>query len=280
LQKETIVPNINDNLGNNKKSSRRFDTTDAANSFLFIAAFIGVWQLAFSLGIWPKVLLPSPAMVAQTIVGLIADSSLPIGIGVTMWRLFAGFAISVGIGGAVGLTMVRFPSFGKTLSSFAVGLLTFPSIAWVPFSILLIGFNDFGILFVLIMASVFSVMISTYSSIRNIPPIYIRAAKNMGASGFSLFRYVMIPAATPSLIIGLRQAWSFAWHALIGAEILITTLYGLGQILHIGREFQDMGQIISVMIVIFAIGLLFDRLVFVKLEEKVRARWGLDQHSQ
>ncbi|AIC16682.1 ABC transporter permease [Nitrososphaera viennensis] len=263
-----------------KKTKSRFDTTDAANAFLFIAAFIGVWQLVFSLGIWPKVLMPSPAMVAQTIAGLVADSSLTVGMGVTMWRLFAGFAISVGIGGAVGLAMVKFPSFGKTLSSFAVGLLTFPSIAWVPFSILLIGFNDFGILFVLVMASVFSVMISTYSSIRNIPPLYIRAAKNMGASGFSLFRYVMIPAATPSLMIGLRQAWSFAWHALIGAEILITTLYGLGHVLHIGREFQDMGQIIAVMIAIFAIGLLFDRLVFMKLEEKVRARWGLDQHSQ
>ncbi|AIF85164.1 ABC-type nitrate/sulfonate/bicarbonate transport system, permease component [Candidatus Nitrososphaera evergladensis SR1] len=278
MQKETTIHKKVSS--NSAKKNSRFDATDAANAFLFIAAFIGVWQLAFSLGIWPKVLMPSPAMVAQTIVGLVADSSLTIGIGVTMWRLFAGFVISVGIGGAVGLAMVKFPSFGKTLSSFAVGLLTFPSIAWVPFSILLISFNDFGILFVLVMASVFSVMISTYSSIRNIPPIYIRAAKNMGASGFSLFRYVMIPAATPSLIIGLRQAWSFAWHALIGAEILITTLYGLGHILQIGREFQDMGQIIAVMIAVFAIGLLFDRLVFVKLEEKVRARWGLDQHSQ
>lgn len=279
MQKETTAVRKASNNSISKKKSR-LDTTDAANAFLFIAAFIGVWQLVFSLGIWPKVLMPSPAMVAQTIAGLVADSSLTIGIGVTMWRLFAGFAISVSVGGVVGLAMVKFVSFGKTLSSFAVGLLTFPSIAWVPFSILLIGFNDFGILFVLVMASVFSVMISTYSSIRNIPPIYIRAAKNMGASGFSLFRYVMIPAATPSLIIGLRQAWSFAWHALIGAEILITTLYGLGHVLHIGREFQDMGQIIAVMIAIFAIGLLFDRLVFMKLEEKVRARWGLDQNSQ
>ncbi|HEY7507806.1 MAG TPA: ABC transporter permease [Nitrososphaera sp.] len=261
-----------------KEERRRFDTTDVANAVLFIAAFIGVWQLVSNAGIWPSVLMPTPAKVAATISDLAADS-LVVGIGVTMLRLFAGFAIAVGIGGTLGLVMVKFPSFGKTQSSFAVGLLTFPSIAWVPFSILLIGFNDFGILFVVVMASVFSVMISTYSSIRNVPPIYIRAAKNMGASGFSLFRYVMIPAATPSLIIGIRQAWSFAWHALIGAEILITTLYGLGHVLHVGREFNDMGQIIAVMIAIFAIGMLFDRLVFMKLEEKVRARWGLDQHT-
>jgi NitT/TauT family transport system permease protein len=140
--------------------------------------------------------------------------------------------------------------------------------------------NDSGILFVVIMSSVFSVMISTYSGIRNISPIYLNAARNMGAHGISLFRHVMIPAATPSLIIGIRQAWSFAWHALIGAEMLITTLVGLGHILFVGREFQLMGQIIATMITIFAIGLLFDRLLFSKLEEKVRDRWGLNQQNE
>src|SRR5437867_2962368 len=195
---------------------------DAANIALFLAAFVGTWQLVFLVKIWPEYLLPSPAMVVTEIGKLIADNSLPIGIGVTLARLAGGFTISLGIGVAVGLAMVRFRGFGKTMSSFAVGLLTFPSIAWVPFSIIFFGFNDFGIFFVVIMASVFSVMITTYSSIRNIPPIYLRAAQNMGANGFALFQHVMIPAATPSLILGIRQAWSFAWHALIGAEILIT----------------------------------------------------------
>ena len=119
-----------------------------------------------------------------------------------------------------------------------VGLQSFPSVAWVPFAILLIGLNDFGILFVVIMSSVFSVMMSTYSGIRNIPPLYIRASRNMGAKGFSLFRFVMIPAATPSLLVGIKQAWSFAWHALIGAEILIAPSVGLGHILLVGREFR------------------------------------------
>jgi NitT/TauT family transport system permease protein len=256
------------------------DITDVANAALFLAAFVGLWQLVIVLGLWPKTLLPSPTQVAISIGELIANNSLAVGIGTSLWRLAAGFAISIAVGGAVGLTMVKFQGFGKTMSSFAVGLLTFPSIAWVPFSILLIGFNDFGILFVVVMASVFSVMISTYSAVRNVPPIYIRAAKNMGAHGFALFRHVMIPAATPSLIMGIRQAWSFAWHALIGAEMLITTLYGLGHILSIGREFNDMSQIIAVMITIFAIGLLFDRIIFLRLEEKVRSRWGLNQHTE
>lgn len=263
---------------NSKK--HRFDITDVANVALFLAVFVGLWQLVTLLEIWPKTLLPSPAQVAISISELIANNSLIIGIATTMWRLAAGFALSIAIGGIVGLAMVKFQGFGKTMSSFAVGLLTFPSIAWIPFSILLIGFNNFGILFVVIMASVFSVMISTYGAIRNVPPIYIRASKNMGAHGFALFRHVMIPAATPSLIGGIRQAWSFAWHALIGAEMLITTLSGLGYILAVGREFNDMSQIIAVMITVFAIGLLFDRAIFLRLEEKVRSRWGLNQHAE
>ena len=99
----------------------------------------------------------------------------------------------------------------------------------------------------------------------------------MGAKGISLFRFVMIPAATPSMIVGIKQAWSFAWHALIGAEILIAASVGLGHVLLVGREFQLMDQVIASMITIFAIGLLFDRVLFSKLEERVRERWGLDQ---
>ncbi len=260
-----------------KSKASSFDISDVANVALFLAAFVGIWQLVYMIGVYPDAILPSPAEVAGKIAALVGNAALPIGIGTSLLRLVIGFLLSIALGGIVGLAMVKFRGFGKTMSSFAVGLLTFPSIAWVPFAILLIGFSDFGILFVVVMASVFSVMITTYSSLRNIPPIYVRAAKNMGASGFSLFRHVMIPAATPSLIIGMRQAWSFAWHALIGAEMLITTLAGLGYILSVGREFNDMPQIMAVMVSIFAIGLVFDRVIFLKLEEKVRAKWGLSQ---
>ena len=252
----------------------------SANITLFIAAFIGIWQLVYILGIWPQVSMPSPAMVAESFAGLLQDFTLIKSIGMTMYRLVIAFTISIIIGIAVGLVMVKIPGFGKTMSSFAVGLQSFPSIAWVPFAILLIGLNDFAIFFVVIMSSVFSVMMSTYSGIRNIPPLYIQASRNMGAKGFSLFRYVMIPAATPSLLVGIKQAWSFAWHALIGAEILIGAAVGLGHILLVGREFQLMDQIIASMISIFAIGLLFDRIVFSKLEDKVRDRWGLNQNIE
>jgi len=258
-----------------KKSQRSLD--DAANAALFISVFIGIWQIVFMLGIWPKISLPSPAMVAETFAKIIWNGSLPESVGITIARLLGAFTISITLGTLIGFTMVKFKGFGKTLNSFSAGLLSFPSIAWVPFSILLIGFNEFGIMFVVIMSSIFSIMISTYSSIRNIPSIYLDAARNMGAKGISLFRHVTIPAATPSLIIGLRQAWSFAWHAIIGAEILMS-IVGLGHILSVGREFLDMSQIIASMVTIFVIGLLVDRFLLHKMEDKIRKKWGLDNH--
>ena len=252
---------------------------DLASIALFLAAFGAAWEAVYISGAFPEQSLPSPIAVARSFVDLGSEGSLGIGIAVTMGRLAAGFAIAVAIGGAVGLAMVRFRDFGKTMSSFSVGLQSFPSIAWVPFTILLIGFNDFGILFVMVVSSVFSVMMSTYSGIRNIPPIYMRAARNMGASGSTLFRHVMVPAATPTLIIGLRQAWSFAWHALVGAEILMS-LVGLGHILSVGREFLRMDWIMATMIVIFVIGMVVDRVIFYKLEERIRSRWGLNLHTE
>lgn len=257
------------------KKKIKFD--EFANTVLFIAVFIGLWQVAYLSGIWPKVSLPSPIMVVESFYELILDNTLFVSIGITLYRLLIGFAASIGIGVCVGLAMVRFTGFGKTMSSFAVGLQSFPSVAWVPFAILLIGLNDIGMLFVVIMSSVFSVMMSAYSGIRNIPPIYLKAARNMGAKGFSLFRYSMIPAATPALIIGIKQAWSFAWHALVGAEILMAASVGIGHILLIGREFLLMDQIIASMITIFALGMIFDKVIFAKLDDKVREKWGLRQ---
>ncbi|MDW3611757.1 MAG: ABC transporter permease [Nitrososphaeraceae archaeon] len=276
---ETHIKSSKNKVSLSKKIVNKIINKDTLSLFIFISVFLALWQLVYMSEILPKLSLPSPLAVGQTIIELLFDFTLVKGTAFTLWRLFLGFILSLAIGLIIGLLMIKFQQFGKTMSSFAVGLQSFPSIAWIPFAILLIGFNDFGILFVVVMSSVFSVMLSTYSGLRNVPPIYIRAARNMGAKGFSLFRYVLIPAATPTLIMGMRQAWSFAWHALIGAEMLITTLVGLGYILSVGREFSNMSQIIATMIVIFTIGLIFDRVVFVKIEEKIRDRWGLNQQK-
>lgn len=278
---ESEIISLDDKRSKKKKIplKKKIKLDEFSNTILFIAVFIGLWQLAYLSGIWPRVSLPPPIMVVEAFYELILDNTLLVSIGVTLYRLLIGFAASIGIGVCVGLAMVRFSGFGKTMSSFAIGLQSFPSVAWVPFAILLIGLNDIGILFVVIMSSVFSVMMSAYSGIRNIPPIYLKAARNMGAKGFSLFRYLMIPAATPALIIGMKQAWSFAWHALVGAEILMAAAIGIGHILLVGREFSLMDQIIASMITIFALGMIFDKVIFAKLEDRVREKWGLRQEQ-
>ena len=276
---ETQIKSNSKKVNLSNKIVNKIINKDTLSLVIFISVFLAVWQLVYMSEVLPKLSLPSPLAVGQTITELVLDFTLVKGTAFTLWRLFLGFLISLALGLIIGLLMIKFQQFGKTMSSFAVGLQSFPSIAWIPFAILLIGFNDSGILFVVVMSCVFSVMLSTYTGLRNVPPIYIRAARNMGAKGFTLFRYVLIPAATPTLIMGMRQAWSFAWHALIGAEMLITTLVGLGYILSVGREFSNMSQIIATMIVIFTIGLIFDRVVFIKIEEKIRDRWGLDQQK-
>ena len=124
---------------------------DALSVIIFIGGFLIIWQLFFSLELWPRVSLPSPLMVAESLIDLISDNTLLISTGVTLWRLLIGLVISILIGVGIGLIMVKFKQFGKTMSSFAVGLQSFPSIAWVPFAILLVGLNDFGILFVVVM---------------------------------------------------------------------------------------------------------------------------------
>jgi len=171
--------------------------------------------------------------------------------------------------------MANFKRFGRTMSSLSLGMQTFPSIAWVPFAILIVGLNDFGILFVIVISSVFSMMISTYNGVRNIPPIYLKAAKNMGVRRLSMLRSVMLPASMPSMVTAVRQTWSFAWHALIGAEMLFGVTRGLGELLYYGSEFSLMSQVIATMLVIFVIGLLGDRVIFQRLEDQVRIRRGL-----
>jgi len=257
-------------------SLSRVDWKGILDIVIGLAIFVAAWQLVFWAGFYPPYLLPSPGIVLNRFLEMGESGQLGSSLAVTLGRLLAGFSIAVCLGIGVGLAMVSFGRFGRAMNSFSVGLQSFPSIAWVPFAILLVGLNDFGIVFVMVISSVFSMMVSTYAGIRNIPPIYLKAAKNMGATGVSLFTAVMLPASLPSLVTGLRQVWSFAWHALIGAEILMATV-GLGALLEFGAEFVRMDQIIASMITIFVIGLVTDRLIFSRLEEKVRAKRGLVQ---
>jgi NitT/TauT family transport system permease protein len=238
--------------------------------------FVGGWELVFMLKIWPPYLFPSPSSTVAEFLLLVKIGTLQSAVVNTLERIVVDFGLTFILGLGIGILMVYFKRFGRTMNSFSLGLQSFPSLAWVPFAIIIIGLDNTAILFVVVLSSVFSIMMSTYSGLRNIPQIYIKAAKNMGTGNLALFGGVMIPAAMPSLIAGVRQAWSFAWHALIGAEMLMGAI-GLGGVLYDGSEFLKMNEVIVSMFVIFAIGLVADRLLFYRLEESVRNKWGMNR---
>jgi NitT/TauT family transport system permease protein len=246
-----------------------------AKRVVFYAAIVGVWQTIYMANVLPETLFPSPLQVIQTLANSAATGELPFAVGTSLWRLFVGFVLAVAGGIAMGLYMAKYKTVHETLGSLVLGLQSIPSIAWVPIGLIWFGLNDAGIIFVVVIGTIFAMAMSTYSGIKNIPPIYIRAARNMGAKGASLLTNVVFPAALPHLVSGMRHAWGFAWRALINAEVLFFGLVGLGFMLSIGREIFSMAHVISVMIVIMAIGLIIDRLIFSRIEKTVESRWGL-----
>ena len=260
------------------RRARRQSLTTVLDIVIALVFFVAGWQVVFWLKLWPPYLFPSPNATWAEFVVLARAGTLQSAAVDTLERIVVDFGLTLVLGVGIGVLMVYFKRFGRVMNSFSLGLQSFPSLAWVPFAIIIIGLDNTAILFVVVLSSVFSIMMSTYSGLRNTPSIYIKAAKNMGSGNLSLFGGVMMPAAMPSLIAGVRQAWSFAWHALIGAEMLMGAI-GLGGILYAGSQFLKMDEVIVSMIVIFAIGLTADRLLFYRLEESVRTTWGLNRVS-
>lgn len=208
--------------------------------------------------------------------GLIADNTLGIAILASMRRIIIGYLISLLIGTAIGLTIARFKYIGENFSSLILGLQTLPSICWLPFAILWYGLDESAIIFVITVGSAFAIAISIESGIKNVNPLYIRAARTMGAGGVKIYWNVIAPAALPNVISGMKQGWSFAWRALMAGEMLSATV-GLGQVLMVGRDLADISQVMGVMIVIIFLGLAVDKLVFGRIETNIRYRWGLDR---
>lgn len=241
---------------------------------MFFLVLAIVWETLFRLRIWPAYIFPGPLQVAMALVRGFSDSTFLIGIGGSLWRLVRGYLLAIAIGLSVGLLMAQVRWLKETFGLLVMGLQTLPSICWLPLALLWFGLNERAILFVVVMGAVFAIAQSTEDGIRNTAPTYIRAARNLGARGLRLYLSVTFPAAFPSIVIGMKLGWSFAWRSLMAGELLYT-LPGLGNLLMMGRELNDMSQVLAVIIVIIMLGLLSDQLAFRILEKRVRERWGL-----
>lgn len=246
--------------------------------FLGISSMIFFWWLLARAGIWESYILPSPVEVFWYIKNAAFDNVLPSAILVTLRRLIFGYFLGLGIGIPLGVLCVRSRIVRDTIGLLALGLQALPSVCWVPLAVLWFGQTDQAMLFVVLMGTVWSMLLSTQHGVLNIPPMYIRAARTMGSKGIHTWIYVIMPAAFPSIVGGMKQGWAFAWRSLMAAEIYVTILsgIGLGQLLHYGRENMDMAQVIGIMIVVVIIGLLADKILFSPWERMLRKRWGLD----
>jgi NitT/TauT family transport system permease protein len=251
--------------------------------FLLAAAFFAVllllWDILFRAKIWSPVLLPSPGQVVTYLKAAALDGTLAKATVITMRRLLIGYFIGLVAGLPLGLLTARWKLFADTIGTMALGLQTLPSVCWVPLALLWFGQTEPAMLFVVIMGTLWSVIIATETGVRNVPPIYPRAALTMGSKRLHIWFKVILPAALPFIVSGMKQGWAFAWRSLMAAEIFVTILtgFGLGQLLHYGRELSAMEQVIGIMIVIVVIGLLADKIFFSPIEKFLHRRWGTSQ---
>ncbi|MFO0838729.1 MAG: ABC transporter permease subunit [Phycisphaerae bacterium] len=282
------------------------EKTSAARVALVWIALLASWEAAYRIVGWKAWLFPAPSHVVDATLhmlnlrsafgdplragwpwpssgaplagatGSFWTSPLPGALAISAGRLLIGFVFSLVLGGALGLAMWRYRFVDALLGPVFLGLQTLPSVCWVPLAVLTLGIREISILFVLVMGSFFAIAIALRDGLRQVPPIYKRAALMLGARRWTLYRYIMLPAALPAAAGSLRQGFSFAWRSLMGGELVFMLQWrGVGFLLNIGREFADVAQVVAVMACMVLIGTLADRLIFAQIERRVRARFGL-----
>lgn len=243
--------------------------------FVFFLMVCLTWEIFSRSHIVPLWIFPSPEAVTSAFTRQLTGGFLFPAIASSFRRLLLGFSISLLLGTGIGITLSRSSVLRKTLGVVLLGIQTLPSICWLPMAILWFGLNDMAIIFVIIVGTVVSVALATASSIRMIPVSFLRAGTMLDARGTKLYRYIIFPAMFPSYFMGIKQAWSFAWRALISGEMLFVTA-GLGQLLMFGRDLNDVAQVAAIMLVILFLGILVDYGVFHPIENEIGKRWGFE----
>lgn len=241
---------------------------------LFYAALLAAWQLLFTSALWQDLVLPGPQQVLTSLITGFQSGSFLQAVLASLARLAIGYTISLVLGLTLGLLLGRVSLLKETIGSLVLGLQALPSVCWLPLAILWFGLNDQAIVFVVVMGALFAITLGVESGVRNTAPIHLQAARNLGTRGCALYLQVLLPAAFPSILSGLKQGWSFAWRSLMAGELLYTTV-GLGSLLETGRDLLDSARVVSVMLLIIIIGVSIDALIFRPLEKRTRVRWGL-----
>ncbi|WP_085991231.1 ABC transporter permease [Oceanobacillus senegalensis] len=241
---------------------------------VFLAVVIAIWQLIFALGIFEEIIFPSPLKVFTALYEGFSSGDFVIALGASFKHLFSGLSLAIVIGTVIGVIFGKSKQADETAGMYLIALQSIPSIVWVPLAIMIFGFSEFAVIFVIVLGGTFVMALNVRSAIHNVPPQLVRAARTMGTKSFSLFYRVEIPASIPYFMSGLRLAWAFSWRALMAGELL-SNGPGLGYTLSYAQDYARMDQVIGIIIIIGVIGALVDNFVFSKLEKTVMKRWGM-----
>jgi NitT/TauT family transport system permease protein len=226
-------------------------------------------------GYFPPVLLPTLPAVARALVIVLLDGSMLRHAAYTLYRVLSGFGLAVAIGLPLGILMARSRAVEHFVLPLASALMPIPSLAWVPVFILWFGLGDTVSILIVFYAATFPMLLNTWSGVRAVNPLWLRAAGAMGANETALFWKVIIPGASPFIITGMRQAFLRAWIAVVGAEAIAASDWGLGWVIFDAKEFLNADLMLASLIVIGAIGFIFERFVFGSLERSTVLRWGM-----
>ena len=241
-----------------------------------LAISLGLWQLIAMSGWRETYVLPGPAPVFAELGQRLVTLELWNAVGITMTRGVVGFAIASVLGLVLGVLVARSRILRAAIGSLITGLQTMPSIAWFPLAILLFQLSEQAILFVILIGAVPSIANGVIGGVDYVPALLVRAGRNVGASGLALYRHVILPAALPSIVTGLKQGWAFAWRSLLAGELLVAIANrpSLGQFLMQSRDFGDTSYMIALMVVILVIGIGVDA-IFGTIERGIRRRRGV-----
>ena len=245
-----------------------------------VAVFVGLWQLAYALELKESYALPSPWDVATSLGEQWSKGTVQEAVGNSLHRGVLGFLASIAVGTPLGLLIARVKVVRLAIGPIISGLQSLPSVAWVPAAIIWFGLSDAAIYFVVLMGAVPSIANGLVAGIDQVPPLYLKVGRVLGAARLAAARHVVIPAALPGYLSGLKQGWAFSWRSLMAAELITFSPrlgLGLGQLLETGRELSDMSLVMASILVILAVGVGIELLVFAPIERRVLTRRGLAQ---
>ena len=234
-----------------------------------------LYEIAARSGYFAPALLPKLSVIVHTLIATLADGSMIQHAAYTLYRVMFGFGLAVAVGIPLGILMARFTAVEHFFLPLVSALMPIPSFALVPLFMLWFGIGNLTTVLIVFYAATFPMLFNTWSGVRSVNPIWLRAAGCMGADEHSLFWKVIIPGASPFIITGMRQSFLRAWIAVVGAEMIAASDWGLGWVIFDAKEFLNTDTMLAALVVIGAIGYLFERLVFGSLERATVLRWGM-----